>query len=153
MNRFLVVVSCGKLKIWDRYPNVGPTPARAAYTSPVFKASCEYADHFANHWVILSAKYGFMDPDFVIPEDYNWSFYDFNAISIAELKVHVATAHLTEFNTVGVLGSDAYWSRIVRAFEGSRVNLHHVNGNVGFPPSFQRLISDLIKNNTPIPLK
>ena len=56
MDRFLVVVSCGSQKIWDKYPSAGPTPARDVYTSSVFKASCRYAAHFAKRWVILSAK-------------------------------------------------------------------------------------------------
>jgi hypothetical protein len=36
---YLVVVSCGHDKIWDRTPDAGPTAARDAYTSPVFRKS------------------------------------------------------------------------------------------------------------------
>jgi hypothetical protein len=151
MDGFLVVVSCGRQKIWDNDPDAGPTAARDAYTSPVFKASRRYAEHFAKRWMILSAKYGFIDPDFIIPETYDRSFYDRDAISIAELKRQLATARLTGFDTVGVLGSEIYRDHVVMAFGGSGLNLRHVNGNVGFPPSFQQLISELIRNDTPFP--
>ena len=151
MDELLVVVSCGRHKIWDRYPNAGLTLARNAYTSPVFKASRRYAEHFAKRWMIISAKYGFIDPDFIIPQTYDRSFYDRDAISIAELKTQLARTNLTGFDTVGVLGSEIYWGRVVMAFEGFRLKLRHVNGNIGFPASFQQLIGELIKNNTPFP--
>ncbi len=152
MDRFLVVVSCGSQKIWDKYPSAGPTPARDVYTSSVFKASCRYAAHFAKRWVILSAKYGFIDPDFIISENYNRSFYDRGAISNPELKMQVGAARLTDFDLLGVVGSEIYWDRVARAFEGSGLRVRHINGNVGFPPLFHRLIRDLIEKNTPLAL-
>lgn len=60
--RTLIIVPCGLAKIWDRYPETGSALARFAYTGAPFKVNCEYADHFAIRWVILSAKYGFLDP-------------------------------------------------------------------------------------------
>jgi hypothetical protein len=141
---YLVVISCGSQKIWDRNPNAGPTPARDAYTSSVFKTSRRYAEQFADRWVILSAKYGLIDPDFVIAGEYNRSFYDPDAICVDELRQQVSAKDLGAFKTVGVLGSDAYWSRVVRAFKGYGLELRHVNGNVGFPPLFHNLVNELI---------
>ena len=31
----------------------------------------DYAEEFADRWVIVSAKYGFIDPEFVVSSDYN----------------------------------------------------------------------------------
>ena len=56
----LVIVPCGKSKIWDRDPDAGPTAARAAYVGSPFKVNREYAETFGEAWVILSAKYGFL---------------------------------------------------------------------------------------------
>ena len=70
----LVVVPCGQGKIWDRHPGVGPTAAQGAYTGAPFRVNRAYAERFASRWVILSAKYGFIDPDFLIPESYNLTF-------------------------------------------------------------------------------
>jgi hypothetical protein len=151
MNKYLVVVSCGRQKIWDKYPDAGPTPARDAYTSSVFRASRTYAEHFATRWMILSAKYGFIDPDFIIPGNYNRTFYDADAISIAELKTQLAMAHPGSYDSVGVLGSEIYWDHVVTASQGSGAKLRHVNGNISFPPSFQKLIGELITTNAPFP--
>jgi hypothetical protein len=63
----LVVVPCGKSKVWDREPHRGPTPAREAYVGNLFKVGRRYAEAFSDEWVILSAKYGLIQPDFVIP--------------------------------------------------------------------------------------
>jgi hypothetical protein len=148
---YLVVVSCGKDKIWRLRPNVGPTAAREAYASPVFKTSRSYAERFGERWLILSAKYGLVAPEFTIAENYNRSFYDPDAISVHELRLQVTATQLAGFRTVGVLGSDIYWRRVCEAFDGTSVTLRHINGNVGFPPSFQRLVGELIANNTPFP--
>jgi hypothetical protein len=146
---FLVIVSCGKDKIWRSHPLAGPTRADDAYTSSVFKASRRYCRHFAERWVILSAKYGFIDPDFCIPENYNVSFHSSNAISTSSLREQVAMKQLGSYRTVGVLGSDLYWQQVRQAFDGLVVPLRHVNGNVSFPPLFQRLVADSIDSNTP----
>ena len=58
---FLVVVWSGG-EIWKRHPHVGPTPARDAWASSKFKASRRYAERFAERWLILSAKYGSIEP-------------------------------------------------------------------------------------------
>ena len=70
----LVVVPCGMRKIWDMNPSAGPTPAKNAYVGAPFKVNRAYAEKFADRWVILSAKYGFIDLDFVIPENYDVTF-------------------------------------------------------------------------------
>jgi len=153
MNNLLVIVSCGSRKIWNQYPNAGPTPARNAYTSSVFKVSRRYAEKFATRWLILSAKYGLIEPDFMIPGNYNRSFYDADAITVEQMRIQVATARLADCDTVAVLGSDAYWNRVVKSFEDTGKVIRHVNGNIGFPPLFQRLIGGLIRNNTPFASK
>ena len=59
----LAIVQCGQKKIWDRNPGAGPTAAKDAYVSPYFRKNRAYAERFADQWMILSAKYGFLDPD------------------------------------------------------------------------------------------
>ena len=72
----LVVVPSGRRKIWDMKENARPTIAKNVYTGPIFKVNREYAETFSDKWVILSPKYGFIEPDFIIPEDYNVNFND-----------------------------------------------------------------------------
>ena len=72
--KLLVVIPCGGAKIWKKEPDHGPIKAKFAYTGSPFKVNKKFAEKFADKWVILSAKYGFIDPDFVIPENYNVTF-------------------------------------------------------------------------------
>ena len=70
----LVVVPCGRAKIWDKIPHAGPTRARDAYTGSPFKVNRAYAECFGDSWVILSAEYGFLDPDDFVEGPYNVTF-------------------------------------------------------------------------------
>lgn len=117
----LVVVPCGGLKIWQRRPDVGPAPAASAYVGPLFKINKEFAERFADRWVILSAKYGFIEPDFVIPEDYDVTFKKpaTGPISTARLKEQVREKGLYKFSRVIALGGKDYVSRVRAAFAGT----------------------------------
>jgi hypothetical protein len=116
----LVVVPCGAAKIWKRNAGAGPTQAKHAYAGTPFKINREYAQSFADRWVILSAKYGFIDPEFVIPGDYNVTFNDpaTGAISVTELRSQVQALGLGGFDRVVALGSRKYASNVEQAFEG-----------------------------------
>ena len=70
----LVIVPCGKSKLWDREPHHGAVTAGEAYTGTPFRLNCQYAERFGDAWVVLSAKYGFIAPEFMIPESYEVSF-------------------------------------------------------------------------------
>ena len=67
----LIIVPCGKKKIWDKNPSVGRTPARYAYTSNYFKLCVQYAEKFSDEWVIFSGKYGLIEPNFLMDSNYN----------------------------------------------------------------------------------
>ncbi len=149
----LVIVQSGKQKVWDRYPTTGPTSAKEAYISSVFRASRRYAETFGERWIILSAKYGFIEPEFMIPGNYNVSFYDSNAVSISELRSQVQAKGLTGFPQVAIVGSNEYWSRACAAFTGTSANLQHVNAGVGFPPSLITLLRELLEKGAPFPKK
>lgn len=146
---YLVVVSCGDEKIWKRRPDAGPTVARDAYTSSKFKKSRLYAERFAPTWVVLSAKYGFIDSDSTVPENYNVTFSDPDAIPLVALRAQVVAKGLTRFTTVGVLGSNMYWEKAEKAFEGTGVPCRHVNGNISYPPTFHTLINGLLEKDQP----
>lgn len=128
MNRtgLLVVVPCGQGKIWDRYPTAGPTPAKDVYTGAPFRVNRNYAERFASRWVILSAKYGFIDPDFVIPESYNLTFKrrDPGLVSAATLRRQLVTLGLATFPDVVVLGAKEYQKAAREAFVDTSVRLH-----------------------------
>lgn len=70
----LVVVPCGKAKIWDQQPEAGPTPAKDAYVGTPFKVNRQYAERVGDSWVVLSAKYGLLRPDDPVDGPYDVTF-------------------------------------------------------------------------------
>jgi len=121
MKGILVVVPCGQGKIWDKSPNLGPMLARETYTGAPFKVNREYAERFGQRWVILSAKYGFICPDFLIPGPYNVTFKkkSTNPVTIATLREQVRAMALDSFETVVALGGKEYRVIVGAAFAGT----------------------------------
>lgn len=122
----LVVVPGGKRKIWKIYPKgLGPTKAKDAYIGPPFKLNREYAEKFADRWVVLSTKYGFMDPDSMIPENYDVTFKDLstNPITVSQLKTQIKEKHLDAFDSVVVLAGRRYSGIVSEVFAHLDVNI------------------------------
>lgn len=116
----LVIVQCGGKKIWKNHPNLGSVAAKNAYTSPYFQKNKLYAEKVGDQWVVLSAKYGFLDPDDEI-EDYNVTFKQkkSNPISTIELREQVKTKELDQFDEVVVLGGKEYLKATHEAFRNT----------------------------------
>jgi hypothetical protein len=121
----LVIVPCGKSKIWDREPNAGPTAARAVYTGAPFKVNREYAETFGNAWMILSAKYGFLSPEDVVPGSYEVTFKrrSTGPVSVDTLRGQVRSRRLDRFARVLALGGRDYRAPIESAFAGTNVRV------------------------------
>ncbi len=119
MTKTLVVVPCGQGKIWDKYPKLGAVAARDAYTGAPFKVNREYAERFGDRWVILSAKYGFVSPDFSISGSYNVTFKRraTGPITSGELRKQVEELGLGKYERVIGLGGKEYREMICAAFE------------------------------------
>lgn len=117
----LVVVPCGRAKIWDIDPRAGPTSAGEVYRGAPFKVNKEYATRFADRWVILSAKYGFIAPEFPIPTNYNVTFNlpETRPITSPELQGQAREKGLFEFQAVVALSSAAYAQKVREAFRSS----------------------------------
>src|SRR5262245_51376895 len=90
----LCVVPCGKAKVWDKEPDRGVTRARLVYVGPFASGARAYAEQFhAGAWVVLSAKYGLLLPDDLVPEPYEVTFKrkrDPALVSIETLRRQVA---------------------------------------------------------------
>ena len=117
----LVIVPCGQSKIWKKDPNHGPEKARTTYTGPPFKVNRDFAKKFSDKWMILSAKYGFIEPDFIIPENYNVTFKKLSTkpISIDDLRKQAEEKELREYQFVIALGGEDYSSRVKQVFADS----------------------------------
>jgi hypothetical protein len=128
----LVIVPCGKSKIWDRDPDAGPTAARAAYTGSPFKVNREYAERFGDAWVILSAKYGFLAPDDAIPGPYEVTFKrrSTGPVRVDALREQVRAQRLDRFARVLALGGKDYRAPIEAAFHGTGVRVEFPFGGM-----------------------
>jgi hypothetical protein len=122
----LVIAPCGLSKIWDKNPNAGVTPAKDSYTGSPFKVNRQYAERFGTKWIILSAKYGFILPDFEIPGPYEVTFKRkaSNPVSREELRKQVKDQGLDQFPIVIGLGGKEYRLAIADAFQGLSVELN-----------------------------
>lgn len=114
----LVIVACAHTKVWDSDPHSGPVQARDAYTSLFFKTNRAYAESCGSRWVILSAKYGFISPDFQIPGPYNVSFKDpaSKPEEASTLMDQIKELGLGEAQRVIGLGGKEYRAMIKEAF-------------------------------------
>jgi hypothetical protein len=80
----LIIVGCGKAKIWSRGHHVGRVKAQDAYIGSLFKSARRFAEKRGANWLILSAKYGLLRPDQLI-SDYDVTFGSRGAISSERL--------------------------------------------------------------------
>ncbi len=121
----LVVVPCGRSKIWDKNPDTGLSVAKDAYTGSPFKVNRKYAEFIGSGWVILSAKYGFITPDFVLPGPYEVTFKRKSSGPVAfdVLKQQVTELSLDQFAIVIGLGGKEYRIAIAEAFAGTDIKI------------------------------
>jgi len=121
----LVIIGCSKSKIWDKNPSAGPQKAGNVYVSPYFKAKRRFAESRGCDWMILSGKYGFVRPDFVIPRSYDATFNKLSTcpISVQELTRQVEEQGLGRYDEITVIGGAEYIKRIRGAFCGTRAKI------------------------------
>ncbi|MGB7067590.1 MAG: DUF6884 domain-containing protein [Syntrophobacteria bacterium] len=152
MKDVLVIVPCGQAKIWDRQPARGPVPACDAYTGAPFKVNRRYAEHFAERWVILSAKYGFIPPDYEIPGPYNVTFKkkSTNPINVQVLQEQILAQGLHRFETIIGLGGIDYRARITDAFSQWPLEIHYPFAGLRLGVSM-RTINKAIERYSPNP--
>jgi hypothetical protein len=135
----LCIIPCGKRKIWDNEPDAGPTNARCVYIGPFAKKCREYAERFyPTSWCILSAKYGFLFPDDIVPETYNVTFKkkSTNPISQDELSNQIIEKELNKFDRIVVLGGKDYVNIIKEVFPKKKIhapltNCHGIGDMMG----------------------
>jgi hypothetical protein len=120
----LCIVPCGRTKIWDKDPSASPTEAGRVYVGPFATKCRQYAEAFyQSSWCILSAKYGFVWPEEIIPGPYNVSFNDLKTkpIGVEELSIQVLQKRLNSFDEIVVLGGRNYVCRVKACFQGKNI--------------------------------
>lgn len=125
MSGTLVIVPCGRSKIWDKQPEATNVLAQDAYVGSPFKVNKAYAQRFGTHWVILSALHGFIDPDFHLPGPYNVTFKRKKSgpITFEKLREQVLGQRLDQFEVVIGLGGKEYRRAVEEAYRDAAVRL------------------------------
>ena len=143
----LCVVPCGSLKIWHRNPDTGPTKAKDVYIGPFAKACIDYAERFyPGRYVILSAKYGFLFPDELIPGNYNVTFNNpkTNPIGVEELRKQAEHKGLMKYDEIVVVAGSNYVKIVRKVFAGKKI-ITPLEGRGGMGPmisAIRRAIRD-----------
>lgn len=122
--RVLCIIPCGDKKIWDKKPNLGPQKARDVYIGPFATKCREYAEQFyPSSWVILSAKYGFLFPEDIVPGPYNVSFNkkSTNPIPVKELRYQAERKGLFKYEKIVVLGGKKYTQIVKEVFSNKEI--------------------------------
>ena len=125
MTSTLVIIPCGRAKIWDKSPDAGPVPAPHAYIGAPFTVNRRYAEASGSEWVILSAKYGFLRPTDLVPGPYEVTFKRpaSNPVGVAVLQDQVRQMQLDRYAEVVGLGGKEYRTAVEAAFAGLAVRL------------------------------
>jgi len=121
----LIIIPCAQRKVWDSEPNTGPIAASDAYTSAAFRLNRQYAQTFGDAWLILSAKYGLIPPDFIIPGPYNVTFNHpaADTVTIEQIQAQAQRLGLERYSTIIGLGGKEYRRILVAAiakFDGDQ---------------------------------
>ncbi len=143
----LCVIPCGSSKIWSKKPDAGPTKAKYAYKGSFHSKCREYAQKYHSDWCILSAKYGYLFPDDIIPGNYNVTFNkkQTGPISIMNLREQAIAKGLNKYDRVVVLAGKNY----VQYIESSLIDkefIYPLKGCKGMGYMMQ-IIDQAIKKN------
>ena len=100
-------------------------PAGRVYTSTFHRYTRRYAERHADRWVILSAKYGFLWGDDVVPGPYDVTFDRPSdpVITTAALAEQVRTKQLDRHDQILVVCGVRYEERVRAAFAGYDVEV------------------------------
>jgi len=121
----LVIVTCGKKKIWDNNRMAGSVPAREAFVSDYFKNNRQYAEIISYEWLIYSTKFGFISPDKTIDENYEVEPGSPDEVDVETLQRQIGDMNLERFDQVEVLCGHGIALRIKEAFR--KEGLKNVN--------------------------
>ena len=120
----LCIIACGKKKIWDKNPKAGPIKAENLYTGPFTTKCIEYAKKADfDSWCILSAKYGFLFPEEVVPGEYSECFHNktSNPITLKELFLQIKSKKLDKYEKITILGGNYYYDMVKILFSEKEI--------------------------------
>jgi 2-keto-3-deoxy-L-rhamnonate aldolase RhmA len=148
MKKRLCITPCGAAKIWDKHPELGGVQAKDAYISPFGTACHTYADIFFEHWVILSAKHGFLFPTDIVPGNYDLAFNSGSpdVITVEALKQQAAEKGLDVFEEIVVVAGKKHIKVVQQVFGANRAYRFPLQGCRGIGYMLQKLNNAIQQN-------
>ena len=125
------IIPCSKEKIWDIEPNVGPVQAKRAYRSAFHRYAAAYAQKYCDHTLIFSAKYGLMEPDFLIEGTYDVTFSREEDPCISLDLIRKQAEKYADATVITVLCPQSYAIRIEQAFSSLPPKAHFPLRGIG----------------------
>ncbi|MBC2260112.1 hypothetical protein HCB45_00765 [Listeria sp. FSL L7-0091] len=139
----LIIIASGKPKIWDKLPDIGPVKASEAYTGTFHLLSKAYAEQFANEYLILSPKYGFLQPDDIIIKTYDVRFTmkgtGADTIQLEELKEQWQKLQINPTEPIPMIGGNKFRGLLTSITEGKQVFNFPLEGASGIGVMQQKL--------------
>ena len=112
----LGIIPCSKEKIWDITPERKAVPAKEAYRSSFHRFARLYAEKYCDAHIIFSAKYGFMEPDFMIPGPYDVTFSRPEDSVITDKELQKQARNYATYTSIVIICPRTYAQKIDRAF-------------------------------------
>ena len=147
----LFIISCTKKKIWDENQSADPyVPAKEAYKGNSFQKWLK-SEESNNNWLILSAKYGFIEPEHPIGNyDVTFDREESGPISDETLRRQVLYQErlgrpLRSFSKIYVIGRSIYFKKVKKAFEGTGAEVLRYNFATEDCDNIDPALSDLEK--------
>ena len=125
------IIPCSKEKIWDIEPKRGAVPANQAYRSAFHRYAAAYAQKYCDHTLIFSAKYGLMEPEFIIEGTYDITFSRKEDPCISLDMIQKQAEKYAYATLITVLCPQNYAIRIEQAFSSLPPKAHFPLRGIG----------------------
>ncbi|WP_088809601.1 MULTISPECIES: DUF6884 domain-containing protein [Listeria] len=149
----MMIIPSGKPKIWDKNPKYGPCQARKAYTGTFHKLCQAYAEKFADEYVILSPKYGFLHPNDTLLKTYDVRFNQkgvtAETIQLDALKAQWRALKLENQESIILLGGKKYGPLLEQITGGTQQFVQPLIGYSGIGV-MQAKLKQAILSNQPL---
>ncbi|MAA80106.1 MAG: hypothetical protein CL916_12705 [Deltaproteobacteria bacterium] len=127
----IAIIPCSKEKIWDINPEIGAVQASKAYRSAFHRYAAAYARKNCNHTLIFSAKYGLMEPDFLIEGTYDVTFSRAEDPCISLARVQKQAERYNHATSITVLCPQSYAIRLEQVFSSLPPQIHFPLRGIG----------------------
>ncbi|MDX8044852.1 hypothetical protein SH601_02535 [Gracilibacillus sp. S3-1-1] len=147
----LFIIPCGKKKIWDKYPDVGPAKAKDAYIGVLHRLCSQYVEQFGDNWLIISGKHGLLRPSDIVPENYDLTFKanDPRVITLETLQQQIVEKDLLRFDDIIALTGKKYQRIVNQTFQQAKRIQYPLLGTRGIG-DMQRLLKNSLEDNKAI---